>query len=170
MWWWRRRPTLCMNTNLLCWFNAEVAWQGLNTTPTCFNTLADQPKILDTLSPVVSVCEVSKLLQSTPNKSNTLDFHPTKLLNDYHTLWAPIITNMASLSFSTGTLPSFFKFASHVLQNWKNLVYHWTIQQAIVQFPIYFNFYLFISLYIIFNLSFQYNNDSRRCTNRNQRL
>jgi len=75
---------------------ADVARQGLNTTPTCVDILADHPKILDTLSPV-TVCEVSKLLQSIPNKSNTLDFLPTKLLKDYHTLWAPIITNMVNL-------------------------------------------------------------------------
>jgi len=89
---------------------AEVARQGLDTTPTCVDTLADLPQILDTLSPV-TVCEVSKLLQKIPNKSNTLDFLPTKLLKDYHTLWAPIIANMANLSFSTGTFPSSFKFA-----------------------------------------------------------
>jgi len=54
---------------------------------------------------------VSKLLQGIPKKSNILDFLPTKLLKDYHTLWAPINTNMANHSFSTGTCPLSLKFA-----------------------------------------------------------
>jgi len=60
---------------------AEVTRQGINTTSTYIDPLADQPKILDTLSPVTAY-EVSKILQSIPNKSNTLDFLPTKLLKD----------------------------------------------------------------------------------------
>jgi len=92
-----------------------------NTTPICVNTLADQPKILDTLSSV-TVCEVSKLLQSILNKSNSLDFLPTKLFKDCQTLWALIIANMANLctrDYCTRWLWDRCNTHSSCIVNWK---------------------------------------------------
>ena len=65
---------------------------------------------LDNLSPV-TIPEVMKIINSMPSKSSPLDYLPTSLLKSCSGIFAPIICNLANLSFIEGHFPDSFKMA-----------------------------------------------------------
>ena len=65
---------------------------------------------LDNLSPV-TIPEVTKIINSMPSKSSPLDYLPTSLLKSCSGIFAPIICNLANLSFMEGHFPDSFKMA-----------------------------------------------------------
>jgi len=64
-----------------------------------------------TTFPKISHTQVSALLKTMPSKSSPLDLIPTSLLKSCSVVFAPILANLANLSFSQGSFPSSFKLA-----------------------------------------------------------
>ena len=52
-----------------------------------------------------------KLLSKLPNKSSPVDYIPASILKSCSGVFAPVIANLANLSFSEGCFPSRFKIA-----------------------------------------------------------
>ena len=61
--------------------------------------------------PLVTPDEVQRILSSMPSKSSPMDFIPTSLLKGCADVFAPIICNLANLSFTSGHFPTMFRTA-----------------------------------------------------------
>src|SRR5271169_4676433 len=59
----------------------------------------------------VNVQEVTKLINSLPCKSSSVDFIHTALIKSSVTIFAPLITKLANLSFLQGIFPAELKSA-----------------------------------------------------------
>jgi hypothetical protein len=65
---------------------------------------------LDTLGPT-TIEEVSRLISRLPNKTSPLDYIHTSVVKACSEVFAPLITNLANLSFAEGWFPGQFKLA-----------------------------------------------------------
>ena len=70
----------------------------------------DNPAHLLSFAPVTPA-EVDQLLRFTPPKSSSLDFIPTSMLKSCSSVFVPLITSLANLSFNQGQFPSPYKLA-----------------------------------------------------------
>ena len=61
--------------------------------------------------PMVTPDDVQRILNSMPSKSSPMDFIPTSLLKKCSDIFAPVICNLANLSFTSGHFPTMFKTA-----------------------------------------------------------
>jgi len=89
---------------------AAITSQLIDIAPPPLHPVCCLPS-LQLLEPVTSF-EVSKLLSIIPPKSCCLDYIPTAIIKQRSPVFSDLIAYMANLSFSQGTFPSKFKYAS----------------------------------------------------------
>ena len=101
-------------TGKLCRVAAEVAAR-MSTTAAIYVALPLRPSpvAMDTLC-AVSTDEVIRLMRLAPPKSSPLDCMPTSLLKEAADVMAPLLAQLANLSFTTGVFPARYKLG-HVI-------------------------------------------------------